>query len=336
MEKKVRRIYPVSDPGTTYFLQIAWQKDLCTGFDVTLTDGQSAWIERVSKEDISKEAADIEMEQEKYTEELRKVLLSEGGLTDTYSFDISKEGINEDFLHFSYEKKLKDLAFRLGSLKLQRVSSPAEVISKLISYCLDCIAGLHAKNNHLQRENKILLSDLTDLQGKLQKCVEAKEELETDLYTRFILVLNEKKTKIRNLQKCLKEAEETVVEDTQARVSVAAQESKVEREVYEGSTDEESENLAEPSTSSPVKPRRDSFLSSPDITDVAPSRKRRQRVRNIANTEPKVALYEAQNSSKEKLDSSLPKSSGKQASSKGIATEAGKNSGDPEDLFDDI
>ncbi|KAH0628069.1 hypothetical protein JD844_008757, partial [Phrynosoma platyrhinos] len=213
--------------------------------------------------------------------------------------------------------------FRLGSLKLQRVSVPAEVISKLISYCLDCIIGLHDKNEHLQRENEILLNDLTDVQGQLQKCVEAKEELETELYKRFILVLNEKKAKIRNLLKCLKETEKTTGEATHARVSVAAP----EREVYEGSTDEESENLTEPSTSSPassyfcsittsydlffyycfsssftvaVKPRRDSLLSSPDITDVAPSRKRRQRVRNFANTEPKVALYEVQNSSKEK------------------------------------
>lgn len=38
--------------------------------------------------------------------------------------------------------------------------------------------------------------------------MEAKEELEADLYNRFILVLNEKKAKIRNLQKLLNEAKE--------------------------------------------------------------------------------------------------------------------------------
>lgn len=55
---------------------------------------------------------------------------------------------------------------------------------------------------------------------RLQKCVEAKEELEMELYKRFILVLNEKKAKIRNLQKSLKEAEEAVLETTQARYSL--------------------------------------------------------------------------------------------------------------------
>lgn len=38
--------------------------------------------------------------------------------------------------------------------------------------------------------------------------MEAKEELEADLYNRFILVLNEKKAKIRNLQKLLNKAKE--------------------------------------------------------------------------------------------------------------------------------
>lgn len=39
--------------------------------------------------------------------------------------------------------------------------------------------------------------------------MEAKEELEADLYNRFILVLNEKKAKIRNLQKLLNETKES-------------------------------------------------------------------------------------------------------------------------------
>lgn len=46
MEKKVSRIWPVSDPGTTYFLQIAWEKDISAGFDVMLSDSQSVWTGR--------------------------------------------------------------------------------------------------------------------------------------------------------------------------------------------------------------------------------------------------------------------------------------------------
>ncbi|ETE65752.1 DNA repair protein XRCC4, partial [Ophiophagus hannah] len=261
MEKKLRQLCPISDPDTTYFLQITWCKDLGMGFDLILSDGQSSWIGRVSEKEISTEAADMEMEQEKYVEELKK--------------------------------------FRLGSLILQRVTNSPEVIRELITYCLDCVKELHAKNDHLQKENERLLSNLDDMQQQLQKCVEAKEELETDLYKRFVVVLNEKKTKIRSLLKHLKEVKDMVPETAQARDTVIASKSTVEKENYEGSTDEESENLIQLTTSESIKPRRDPLLGGPDITDIVPSRKRRQWTSKNGNTKPKVTLQEAQTTSKE-------------------------------------
>ncbi|KAL8203677.1 UNVERIFIED_CONTAM: hypothetical protein K2H54_059667 [Gekko kuhli] len=114
MEKKVSRIHPVSDPSTTYFLQITWEKDLGVGFDVILTDGQLAWAGRVTEDELSKEAADMEMEREKYIEELQKVLLLREGQTDKYNFDISKGETNGDCLNFSYEKNLKDVSVSIS------------------------------------------------------------------------------------------------------------------------------------------------------------------------------------------------------------------------------
>lgn len=46
------------------------------------------------------------------------------------------------------------------------------------------------------------------LHFRFENCVSAKETVETDLYKRFILVLNEKKAKIRSLQKLLSEFQE--------------------------------------------------------------------------------------------------------------------------------
>lgn len=43
MEKTLNRIHPVSDPEAVYFLQVSWEKDLGTGFGITLTDGECAW-----------------------------------------------------------------------------------------------------------------------------------------------------------------------------------------------------------------------------------------------------------------------------------------------------
>ncbi|XP_053911351.1 DNA repair protein XRCC4 isoform X7 [Cuculus canorus] len=299
MEKILNRIHPVSDPEATYFLQVSWEKDLGVGFGVTLTDGQCAWTGTVSEAEISREAADMEMNREKYVEELKKALISGEESRGKYNFAISRDDKNMD-CHFSYERNLKDGSFRLGSLKLQKVSSPADVVKDLIGYCLDCLGKLQAKNEHLQKENERLFSDWSDVEKRLEKCVEAKEELEADLYNRFILVLNEKKAKIRNLQKLLSEAKESASDAKCTRDSIATTQMATGRENdYDGSTDEESENLTGASLPSAASERKDSFLGSPDVIDTGPRRKRRQRTAKPTGTGAKMATYETELPDKE-------------------------------------
>uniref|UniRef100_A0A803WED8 DNA repair protein XRCC4 n=1 Tax=Ficedula albicollis TaxID=59894 RepID=A0A803WED8_FICAL len=302
MEKTLNRIHPVSDPEATYFLQVSWEKDLGTGFSLLLSDCQCAWTGKVSEADISREADDIEMDREKYVEELRKALIAGEESAGKYNFVISRDEQNKA-CHFSYERSLKDGSFRLGSLKLQEVPSPAEVVKELIGYCLDSLAQLQAKTEHLQRENERLFNSWSDVEKRLEKCVEAKEELEADLYSRFVLVLNEKKAKIRNLQKLLSEARESAVDAKCSRDSIATTQMVIKRENnYDASTDEESENPTGASLPSAPERRDSSLLASPDIVDPAPRRKRRQRAAKPAGTGAKVAAYEAELPAQEKVD----------------------------------
>ncbi|XP_064902535.1 DNA repair protein XRCC4 isoform X2 [Columba livia] len=333
MEKILNRIHPVSDPEATYFLQVSWEKDLGTGFGIVLSDGQCAWTGTVSEAEISREAADMEMNREKYVEELRKALIAGEESAGKYNFVISRDEENME-CHFSYERNLKDGSFRLGSLKLQKVSSPAEVVKELIGYCLDCLGRLRARNEHLQKENERLFSDWSDVEKRLEKCVEAKEELEADLYNRFILVLNEKKAKIRSLQKLLNEAKESAADAKCTRDSIAATEMATGTENdYDGSTDEETENLTRASL--PSAERNDSLLGSPDAIDTAPRRKRRQRTAKPAGTGAKMAAYETDQPAKEKPDLASQKTSDKHSLDV-MSLETLENTCEPEDLFDDI
>ncbi|KAM8984488.1 DNA repair protein XRCC4 isoform 5-T9 [Ara ararauna] len=247
MEKTLNRIHPVSDPEATYFLQVSWEKDLGAGFGIALSDGQCAWTGAVSEAEISREADDVEMNREKYVEELKKALIAGEESVGRYNFAVSRDDENTE-CHFSYERNLKDGSFRLGSVKLQKVLSPAEVVKGLIGWCLDCLGRLQAKNEHLQKENERLFSCWSDAEKRLEKCVEAKEELEADLYNRFILVLNEKKAKIRNLQKLLNEAKESAAAAKYTRDTITTTQMVTgEEKEHDGSTDEESENLAQSS-----------------------------------------------------------------------------------------
>ncbi|XP_074240219.1 DNA repair protein XRCC4 isoform X2 [Saimiri boliviensis] len=239
MERKISRIHLASEPNISYYLQVSWEKTLESGFVLILTDGHSAWTGTVSESEISEEADDMAMDKGKYVGELRKALVSGAGPADVYKYDFSKETC-----HFFFEKNLKDVSFRLGSFNLEKVENPAEVIRELICYCLDTIAENQAKNEHLQKENERLLRDWNDVQGRFEKCVSAKEALETDLYKRFILVLNEKKTKIRSLHNKLlngaQEQEKDIKYEGEAKIH---SEMTADRDpVYDESTDEENEN----------------------------------------------------------------------------------------------
>ncbi|XP_061218151.1 DNA repair protein XRCC4-like isoform X2 [Neopsephotus bourkii] len=107
MEKTLNRIHPVSDPEATYFLQVSWKKDLGAGFGITLSDGQCAWTGAVSEAEISREAADMEMNREKYVEELKKALIAGEESVGRYNFAVSRDDENME-CHFSYERNLKD------------------------------------------------------------------------------------------------------------------------------------------------------------------------------------------------------------------------------------
>ncbi|XP_072462319.1 DNA repair protein XRCC4 isoform X1 [Notamacropus eugenii] len=333
MERNVSRIHMVSEPSIIYFLQVSWEKDLGSGFDITLTDGQSAWNGAVTASEISSEADDMAMERDKYVDELKKALVLGTEPANVYIFDFSKENC-----HFSYEKSLKDVSFTLGSVNLQKVSSPAEVIRELMSYCLNCVADQLAKNKHLQRENEMLQRDWNDIQKRLEKCVTAKENLEADLYKRFILVLNEKKAKIRSLHKLLKQAQEPEEDTQDERESVDNTQSHKERETaYDESTDEESENLSVPSEVVPACfSQNDSIISSPDVTDIAPSRNKRVRLQKKIDTEPQLVPQKPPLQEKEKPEpSQLQSSSKKPMPSENMSLETLKNSSS-EDPFEDM
>jgi len=47
----------------------------------------------------------------------------------------------------------------------------------------------------------------------MERYVQGKETLEKDLYSRFVLVLNEKKAKLRALQERVRELEESIEEN---------------------------------------------------------------------------------------------------------------------------
>eukprot|EP00064_Thunnus_orientalis_P018916 superscaffoldBa00004520_g19025 len=66
MHMSVREIHVSSEPDSSYFLRVDWRgRDLGSGFQLLLTDGQDAWRGEVSEAAVCEEAEELEMQKER-------------------------------------------------------------------------------------------------------------------------------------------------------------------------------------------------------------------------------------------------------------------------------
>ncbi|KAI1905363.1 hypothetical protein AGOR_G00015350 [Albula goreensis] len=353
MSASVREISISSEPGRAFFLKVDWTEDLGEGFSVTLCDAVSAWNGKVSQGDVQREAEEMEMEREKYIHDLQLALTAEGRQAAGYAFHLSPDSTCSGVLHLSYEKVQRDISFSLGSVELRPVLEPTVVIKDLISYGLQRGARLQASNDQLQGQNQRLREEHDHIKAEMDRYVHGKENLEQELYSRFVVVLNEKKAKIRGLLENIRQLQDELDEkekslrEGSAGTRIPPRESEEQGETstpakdeYEGSTDEE-QSQSPPRFQAAKSPARelpahssidDSLTESlTDIIDIAPCRKRRQR--HLQGPEVKKATQEVQR--KESTEPAKSKEEGRRKASRRSAPIPMDNV-EPDDLFDDF
>ncbi|XP_075934318.1 DNA repair protein XRCC4 [Anarhichas minor] len=282
MNVSVREVHIPSEPDSAYFLRVDWRgRGLGSGFQLLLTDGQNAWRGDVSEVEVCEEAEELEMQMERYVQDLQQALTETE--TESYSFTLTPPPPERcSSVTLEYEKVQKDISFRLGSALLKVVLEPAEAVRELLIHSLQRGNTLENHNQNLEEENRTLKREQQRITAELKRYAAAKGALEVELYSRFVLVLNEKKAKIRSLQERVTRLQESSSEGQKNDDSVKSERAAGEEEEdeYGGSTDEEPEEVTPASTSSS---RGRSAAASPlddglkDITDVAPCRKRRFR-----------------------------------------------------------
>ncbi|KAM4634481.1 DNA repair protein XRCC4 [Polymixia lowei] len=320
MRVTVREIHIPAEPEdqSHYFLRVDWKgRDLGSGFQLLLTDGQNAWRGEVSQAAVCGEAEELEMPKDKYVQDLCQALTGTETST-TYSFTLTSQPGHSASITLAYEKVQKDISFRLGSVLLSAVPEPAEAVRELLHHGLERGGTLERHNQKLQDENRRLKQEQQHITAELKRYAGGKETLEAELYSRFVLVLNEKKAKIRSLQETVTTLQEARSSEGRrkrdsAKHSQASgqeeneEEEKEEEDEYGGSTDEEPEGERATPATVTTSPSRDSRSQSPldeslrDITDVAPCRKRR--FRHLRPPEPVTKRPTAQTSQTQRRDS---------------------------------
>ncbi|XP_076245281.1 DNA repair protein XRCC4 [Calliopsis andreniformis] len=92
----------------------------------------------------------------------------------------------------------------LGKIKLHSVLD-IKVISESFQKSLKFYQTIQDKVNKLEEENKNLTCIKNELCSDLEKFIEIKTFMEQDLYKKFIVILNSKKKRLRELEDMLKE-----------------------------------------------------------------------------------------------------------------------------------
>lgn len=132
-------------------------------------------------------------------------------------------------------KWMRKNVWTLGQIDVQRVKS-TDTLLEILQNIMEVCQNVNAKLDGLEAENKCLIEMKTKLTASLEEVIKYKLIMEEELYKKFLLILNEKKRKYREL----KQRVQTVGDKADT--------------VFQASTDEaSSDEETEKSTLVPVK-----------------------------------------------------------------------------------
>ncbi|XP_019622353.1 PREDICTED: DNA repair protein XRCC4-like isoform X1 [Branchiostoma belcheri] len=189
------------------------------GFQLTLSDGLTAWTGHVDGDDMHEMAVESGMEFETFVTESVRALTREnmGDITFHYAVEIQEEDVS--CRQFSWKKYIpsEKVRFQLGSIKLREAVTPVEVMQQIFDHALGRAEELKRTISDVQKEKDRLSGERAKALERLEKYVAQKEEMERDLYAKFVVVVNDKKAKIRQLKDELAQAREMAATQSSSR-----------------------------------------------------------------------------------------------------------------------
>jgi len=196
MEKSLQQI--ISSANIEYYLLTTVHEHNSMPFELNLTNCQNAWKGYLHIKDLEALAKRVEMTCAEYITITRDALTK--NRTEEYEYDV-KECDDQNVVLFWKQTAADDVKFQLGSITLKRAATSAkQVIDTMLQFHIVSHKSLLETIKQLEADNARLASEREKGLKLLEKCIQAKEQLELEMYNKFAVVLNAKKAKIRDLK----------------------------------------------------------------------------------------------------------------------------------------
>lgn len=250
-----------------------------------------------------------------------------------YTLQQQAEGCGLDgALELAWKKHIlqEDIKFQLGSVNLEPLPSPA-AHQTLLEHALQQTSALGGAVSELRQKAARLERERNTALARLEDCVSTQESLETELFAKFKLVLNDKKAKIRRLLSQLAEAPAVATETTSttARFSCSPPSASSAGAGCGEETDQDDDEHHPPTPPPPALPPSrltgDSLFET-DATLLSPPAKRKRR---RGQSKPATGLVPIP----QPPSASRPSTSSSRARSASSTNQPSKRESDAEDLL---
>lgn len=221
-----------------------------------VSDGKQRWDGTFHRIALTSMAEKAKLAVDTFIQQSLDALTQSGNEAITYAFSTSVDSSNN--LTFIWKKHVisENVKFQIASVTLQQSS---QTISSMLEFAVTSISSLKEDINSLTKTVENLKKERSQALEKLEQCATLKEDLESDLYGKFKLVLNDKKAKIRLFNEQIKTlAEENQWLKDKSVTTVKSAKSKKDHVAYdsEATTDDEvattDNNRKESQTPSPI------------------------------------------------------------------------------------
>eukprot|EP01112_Ceratiomyxa_fruticulosa_P005406 TRINITY_DN1602_c0_g2_i1.p1 TRINITY_DN1602_c0_g2~~TRINITY_DN1602_c0_g2_i1.p1 ORF type:complete len:428 (-),score=104.27 TRINITY_DN1602_c0_g2_i1:90-1373(-) len=238
-----------------YYIRTVWGED---SFELSCSDGKYIWTGSASKGFVENTLKPKGMSTSEFMKITQNALTNQDFTKIKYSYTIEQPpvdlGLTPQDLLFSWFIKLgaqNGNNFALNStankkvlqvkctLPLVKQINPRPMMVTILDWLIDKSSRLELSNQELSENNNQLQSQRDQALAQFSTLVADKKVLELEMYKKFVLVLNEKKKKIRELKEEVKNAPTVSVTQHQEMAS---------------SEDESESNHSPPRSRSPSPP----------------------------------------------------------------------------------